>query len=133
MKERRAALSLSATTGVQGTWAREQSSCGTVWGEGPQGRKSRRIVQSSIRHRGEFRRRIDLQGLTLAEAEAQVAALIDDAQQTALEDFEISLADLSSTEIDRQIACRRAELETVREELLVRLRAFVKRGGKRLQ
>jgi hypothetical protein len=46
-------------------------------------------------------------GLTLADAEAQVAALIDDAQQTTLEDFEISLADLSSTEIDRQIACRR--------------------------
>lgn len=73
---------------------------------------------------------------TLAEAEAVVAALIDEAQQTALEDFEIAMADLGTTDrndIDRQLACRRAELETVREELLARFRAFVKRGGKKLQ
>ena len=81
-------------------------------------------------------RHVDLHGLTLPEAEAAVAALIDEAQEAALEDYEIAMADLGCTErddIDAELARRRAELETVREELLARFRAFVDRCGKRLQ
>jgi hypothetical protein len=80
--------------------------------------------------------RVDLTGLSLSEAEAEVAALIDEAQEAALRDYEITMVDLGcigSSAIDRELARRRAELETTREELLGRLRAFIKRGGKKLQ
>jgi hypothetical protein len=82
-------------------------------------------------------RSVDLRDCrTLAEAEAEVAALIDEAQETALEDFEIALIDLDRTErndIYCELACRRAELEAVREEILDRFRALVRGDGKTLQ
>jgi hypothetical protein len=81
-------------------------------------------------------RSVDLHGLTLAQAEAEVAALIDEAQQTALEDFEIAMADLGSTardDIDAELERRRAELRLLRDAALARLRDFVKRGGQKLQ
>jgi hypothetical protein len=77
--------------------------------------------------------RVDLHGLALAAAELEVAALIDEAQAAALQDYLLAMIDLGRTDdLDRELSRRRAELEVVREELLAKFRAFVARGGKQL-
>jgi hypothetical protein len=77
--------------------------------------------------------RVDLRGLSLAEAEAEVSAMIDEAQAAALQDYLLAMIDLGRTDdLNRQLACRRAELEVIRERILVKFRAFVSRGGQPL-
>lgn len=79
---------------------------------------------------------VDLSGCTtVEEAKAKVAALIAERQEDFLADYEITLVDhgVTDDELRCELAYRRTEMETVREELLARLRAFVKHGGKMLQ
>jgi hypothetical protein len=69
-------------------------------------------------------RHVDLRRLTIADAEARVLALITERQEDLLADYEITLVDrgVTADDLRRELACRRAELETVREKLLDRLR-----------
>jgi hypothetical protein len=56
--------------------------------------------------------RVDLRGMSAAEAEAAVADMIDEAQQVALRDFLLRCAGMGLTEddLDREMAHQQAEL-----------------------
>jgi hypothetical protein len=78
--------------------------------------------------------RVDLHGMNAAEAEEAVGEMIAQCQQVALQNFLLKCVSmgLSADALERELACQRAELENIREELLAKFRAFVERGGKQL-
>jgi DNA-nicking Smr family endonuclease len=70
-------------------------------------RTGRYAANMAVMARTEKMPRVDLTGLSLSEAEAEVAALIDEAQEAALRDYEITMVDLGcigSSAIDRELA-----------------------------
>ena len=77
---------------------------------------------------------LDLHGLTLDEAKAKVCKMIDDYQANELKNYEIMLIDRGGDPADFAAVERlRARLAENREQLIVKWRAMVARGGKGLQ
>jgi DNA-nicking Smr family endonuclease len=76
-------------------------------------------------------RHVDLHGLTLAEAEAKVRALVADAQEESLANFEIEMIDHGADPEDlaATLAGQRAQHVRWREELMARWREMALRGS----
>jgi hypothetical protein len=83
-------------------------------------------------------RHVDLHGLSLEEAEAEVRAMVNDAQADELEQLEAQLIEFGGDLADhaavaRLLAERAAEHARLREAAITKWRALVARGGKGLQ
>jgi hypothetical protein len=77
---------------------------------------------------------VDLRGLSLAEAEAKVREQIHAAQEEWLADYEPAMIDHGGDPADlAAVERRRAEMAENCEQLIVKWRALVARGGKGLQ